>query len=62
MTATELIISQHRYNEMLIRKSNRFDIFQNKMMGKATLRMMTNYGPILGIIDTQIIVNRMPKL
>ena len=63
MTATEVRLRQEAYRDQLRAGQPVFFNYQkllNKIMVKSLLKLMTNYGPVLGFIDKFIVVNKLP--
>jgi len=58
MTATEILLRKEEWDRELRARRNRYGMMVNKMMGKQVLKMMTNMGPVLGIVNSYTIVNR----
>jgi len=61
-TATEINIRNQQYKADLIARGVRFNTYLNRSMSKTLLKMLTNFGPILGLIEQNIIVNKLEEV
>ena len=59
VTASEIKLSMERYEEHLLARRSRLDHYMTKLMGKMILRTMTNLGPILWLVEQNIIINKL---
>ena len=61
MTATEVSARVEAYKPIMAARSQRVNLILGKWHMKTLLRVMTNYGPILGFVAGFPIVRRLPR-
>lgn len=57
ITATEIKLRMEQWNQHCNRANNKTNMFMRRASGKMALRVMTNFGPVLGLVEQNIIVN-----
>lgn len=58
ITATEIQMMQMENDIRMLRSAAVFNKYLNKKVSKLSLRILTNQGPVLGFVETVVVINK----
>jgi hypothetical protein len=59
ITATEIQMMQKEYENRVFKHGDKFAKYLNKKVSKLSLRILTNQGPVLGFVETVVVINKL---